>query len=105
MNEQQIPGLNAEGEMTDAVLERISRLDHLTALNLSGSTQLTDDGLRYLARLPRLQHLVLGGRQITDRGLEVLRELRQLETVNLSGTRRDGRRGREPVAVRTSGTG
>ena len=72
--------------MTDAMFERICRLDHVTALNLSGSTQLTDDGLRHLARLPRLQHLVLGGRQITDRGLDVLRELRQLKTVSVSSS-------------------
>ena len=43
MKEQRIPGLNAEGQMTDAVLERISRLDHVTSLNLGGSTQLTDE--------------------------------------------------------------
>ena len=67
MKEQQIPGLNADGEMTDALLERISRLDHVTSLNLAGSTGLTDEGLRHLARLPRLQHLILGGQQITDR--------------------------------------
>ena len=86
MKEQRIPGLNADGEMTDALLERISRLDHVTSLNLAGSTRLTDDGLRYLARLPRLQHLILGGQQITDRGLVVLRELRRLRTVSLSST-------------------
>lgn len=80
MKEQRIPGLNAEGQITDAVLERISRLDHVTSLNLSGSAQLTDDGLLHLARMPQLQQLDLSGwdSQITDRGLAVLRQLPEL---------------------------
>jgi ankyrin repeat protein len=84
MKEQRIPGLNAEGQMMDALLERISRLEHITSLNLNGSKELTDDGLRHLARLPRLQHLHLMCQQITDRGLEVLRHLPELRTVTLS---------------------
>jgi hypothetical protein len=40
--------------------------------------------LQYLARLPHLQHLNLGGcRQITDRGLAVLRRLPELRTFQL----------------------
>ena len=45
MKEQRFPGLNAGGEMTDSLLERISRLDHLTSLNL-GTPRSGDDGLR-----------------------------------------------------------
>ena len=37
MQERRLPGLNASGQMTDAVLERLSRLEHVTALDLSGS--------------------------------------------------------------------
>ena len=50
----------------------ISQLDQITSLNLDGSKRLTDKGLRYLARMPQLRELILGG-QITDRGLEALR--------------------------------
>jgi hypothetical protein len=87
MQEQRIPGLGASGQMTDALLERISRLEHITHLDLGGSKALTDDGVRHLARLPRLRHLNLGGTAITDRGLEVLRRLTSLESIELWGTR------------------
>jgi Leucine-rich repeat (LRR) protein len=81
------PGLGASGQMTDALLERIAAVDHLTALSLDGSSDLTDDGLQHLARLPRLRYLNLGGCAITDRGLEVLRQLPNLEWLNLGWTR------------------
>ena len=85
LKEQRIPGLNAEGQMTDVALERISRLDHVTALNLGGSTQLTDDGLLHLARMPQLQYLDLSGweSRITDRGLTVLRHLPGLRRLQM----------------------
>lgn len=77
MQQQRVSELNAEGRMTDDVLDRISRLDHVTYLNLDGSDALTDDGLLHLARMPQLQELDLSGwhSQITDRGLEVLKHL------------------------------
>jgi Leucine Rich repeat len=87
MAEQRLPGLRASGQMTDALLDRFSRLDHITALDLEGSKGLTDEGLLHLARLPRLRHLNLAGTGITDRGLEVLRRLPALEAIVLSGTR------------------
>ena len=59
--------------MTDAMLEDVSRIEHITALKLGGSKRVTDAGLRHLARLPRLRHLDLSGTGITDRGLDVLR--------------------------------
>jgi hypothetical protein len=87
MEERRLPGLRASGQMTDALLDRFSRLDHITALDLEGSKDLTDEGLLHLARLPRLRHLNLAGTGITDRGLEVLRRLPALEAIVLSGTR------------------
>jgi ankyrin repeat protein len=77
MEENRIPGLDAEGQMTDTALERISRLSHVRSLKIGGSTKLTDEGLLHLARMPQLQHLDLSGweMQITDRGLAVLRQL------------------------------
>lgn len=83
LSESRIPGLNAEGQMTDALLERIAALDHITCLDLAGSRQLTDAGLRHLARLPRLEHLDLTGCRISDRGLEVLRELPELRWLQI----------------------
>jgi ankyrin repeat protein len=81
MKERRISSLDAGGEMTDAALERISQLDHVTRLGLGGSRQITDEGLRHLARMPQLRDLDLShypGGPITDRGLDVLRHLREL---------------------------
>lgn len=79
--------LHAEGQMTDAVLADVASVENITALDLGGSQTLTDDGLRHLARLPRLTHLDVSNTAITDRGLEVLRDLPALETINLGATR------------------
>jgi hypothetical protein len=80
MKEHQITGLNANGQMTDAALARLPRLDFVTTLNLDGSTRLTDEGLKHLAWMPQLRDLNLSGWEsaITDRGLEVLRRLTEL---------------------------
>jgi uncharacterized protein len=83
MREHRIPGLDANGQMTDAILERVSRLDHVTSLHLSNSRQVTDEGLRHLARMQQLQNLDLSVTSITDRGLEVLRQLPELRTFRL----------------------
>jgi ankyrin repeat protein len=83
MREHRIQGLDANGQMTDAILERISRVDHVTSLDLSNSRKVTDSGLQYLARMPQLQNLDLSGSSITDRGLDVLRELPELRTFRL----------------------
>jgi hypothetical protein len=78
--------LSAEGEMTDAVLDEVSRVETIAGLNLGGSKSLTDAGMRHLARLPGLKHLDLSSTAITDRGLEVLPSLPALETISLAGT-------------------
>ena len=80
MREQGITGLRSGGRMTDGLLERLSKLDHVTRLDLGGSLQLTDDGLANLARMPQLQELDISGWKggLTDRGMEVLRHLRDL---------------------------
>lgn len=81
IREHGITGVDAKGQMTDGVLERLSQLDHVTRLNLGGSTRVTDNGLLHLARMPQLEELDLSeypGGRLTDRGLEVLRHLREL---------------------------
>jgi len=78
MQERRISALDAGGEITDAALARVAELDHVTRLGLGGSRQLTDEGLRHLARMPQLEELDLSeypGGPITDRGLEVLKQL------------------------------
>jgi ankyrin repeat protein len=86
MKERRLGGLDAKGQLTDDVLERISHLEHVTSILSGGSKALSDTGLRHLARMPQLRHLDLSGTQVTDRGLEVLRELPALESISLSWT-------------------
>ncbi|HEV7764581.1 MAG TPA: hypothetical protein VGQ76_06235 [Thermoanaerobaculia bacterium] len=81
------PGLDASGQMTDALLERVSRVAHTAALDLSSSNALTDDRLRSLSRLQELRHLNLSGCGVSDRGMEVLRSLPRLESIDLTRTR------------------
>ncbi|HKD05548.1 MAG TPA: hypothetical protein VKB79_06570 [Bryobacteraceae bacterium] len=81
MRERRIPSLEAHGLITDDALTRISALDFVTDLDLSGSRELTDEGLSHLARMPQLERLSLNeypGGKLTDRGLEVLRHLPNL---------------------------
>jgi hypothetical protein len=81
MEDTRVPGLNANGQITDAALERVSRLDFVTHLDLQDCNGLTDIGLQHLKRMPQLEYLDLSGwdMQITNRGLEVLRHLTHLK--------------------------
>jgi ankyrin repeat protein len=91
MKEQRLTALDAQGQMTDALLTRVARLDHVTSLRLGASRELTDAGVHQLARMPQLQQLDFSeypGGWLTDRGLEVLRhlpELRRFEACWQSG--------------------
>src|SRR5262249_3630007 len=87
LKEQKLVGIDAAGQMTDAMLEDLASIEHLQVLRLGGSQGVTDAGMRHLAKLSRLRHLDLGGTNITDRGLDVLSSLPELETVSLAWTR------------------
>jgi len=78
--------LHARGQMTDAALARVTAIDGITALYLAGSRGVTDEGIRHLSRLPRLEHLDLSGTSITDRGMEVLRRTAALRSISMTGT-------------------
>jgi hypothetical protein len=83
MKEKRIAALDANGQMTDAVISKVAELDHVTGLWLAQSRRLTDDGLRHLARLPYLRDLDLSRCGFTERGLEIFRELKELRTFHL----------------------
>ena len=51
MADQRISSLDAGGQMTDAVLDRVANVGHITRINFGGTKHLTDRGLRHLARL------------------------------------------------------
>jgi hypothetical protein len=80
MKERNLTGITAAC-MTDAAMERLSRLDFVTRVNCDGARQLSDDGLQHLARMPQLEELNLSGYHspITDRGLAVLGYLKRLK--------------------------
>ncbi len=74
--------VNSGNLIGDDDLEIISQLDQITSIDLGGSKQLTNKGLQYLARMPQLREITMGG-QITDRGLEPLRHLRELRVFKM----------------------
>jgi len=87
MKERRIPAVDANGLMTDEALAKIAELDFVTRLNLGGSREMTDDGLRLLARMPQLEQLNLSeypGGKLTDRGLEVLAHLPNLRRFEMT---------------------
>lgn len=77
-----LTAINSGNLIGDDDLQIISQLDQITSLNLDGSNRLTDEGLQYLARMPQLRELILGG-QITDRGLEALSHLPELRVFQM----------------------
>jgi hypothetical protein len=87
LKEGSLVGIDAAGQMTDAMLEDLAGVEHLQVLRIAGSRGVTDAGMRHVAKLSRLRHLDLGGTSITDRGLEALDFLPELESVSLAWTR------------------
>jgi hypothetical protein len=87
MKEQRITALEVGGQMTDERLAQVATLECVTSIALGGGRQLTDTGLRLLARMPQLEHLNLSsypGGNLTDRGLEVLRDLPRLRRFEMT---------------------
>jgi hypothetical protein len=81
--ERKITRVDANGQLSDALIDRFVTLDHITHLDAANSKQLTDVGLRRLAALRQLQHLNVSNAGITDNGLDVLRELPALKSFAL----------------------
>jgi len=86
VKELKLSAVHSNNMMGDEDLEKLSRLDQVTSLNLSGSQLITDQGLQHLARMPQLRELSLShypGAGVTDRGLEVLQHLRELRVFEM----------------------
>ena len=69
-------------QITDDGLKEVAKLEQLIELDLFGSNQLTDHGLQELTNLKYLETLGLPG-QITDEGLKQITEFNQLTTLGL----------------------
>ena len=72
-----------EGELTDADLKKP------TDLNLD-QTQLTDAGLKDVAKLQKLKYLYLDGTKISDEGLKEVAKLQQLQFLRILDTKVTG---------------
>ena len=81
-----LTAVHSNNMMGDEDLEKLSQIDHVTSLNLSGSQLITDKGIQFLARMPQLRELRLShypGGGVTDRGLEALQHLRELRVFEM----------------------
>src|SRR5580765_4426687 len=87
MAEHRIGKLSASG-MSDSALKRLADLSQVTHLRIGGSSDVTDQGVKHLARMPQLQDVELGGRNstITDQGLESLGQLTNLRRFQVCWT-------------------
>ena len=72
-------------QITDAGLKEVAKLKQLEYINLNG-TQITDEGLKEVANLQRLTSLHLSSTQITDAGLKDIAKLKQLSSLSLFAT-------------------
>lgn len=72
--------------ITDADIQAlVNCAKDIEYLNLAG-TQITDEAILYLKRLPRLTYLALDRTSVSDAGLEQLADLEDLESLTLCGT-------------------
>jgi hypothetical protein len=76
--------LSIDFPVTDAGVAHLANLRGLRSLEISNASGLTDESLRILSRLPRLEALRLFGCQFTDHGLAHLSAMRQLKLLNLN---------------------
>ena len=76
----------ANPDVTDETLKLLQGMGRLQELTLN-ETQVTDTGLKLIAQLPKLQRLRLRGTRITDAGFrESLMPLELLRNVDVTGT-------------------
>jgi len=87
--------LIADATVLKAVSEHLTKnpgnltkadLDTIVELTLS-YTQISDTGLKELAKLKRMTHLYLNNTEITDTGLKELARLKQLKSIALQGSK------------------
>lgn len=66
------------------LVDELAGVSALTHLNLSENRNITDKGMEFLGKLPRLRGLNLSSCSISNQGLDALRALNRLETLDIS---------------------
>ena len=73
--------------VSDASLAQLAdSLPGLEVLGVAGCENVTDKGVRHIARLGSLQVVDLGGIRVTDAGVRHLHPLKTLRSINITGT-------------------
>ena len=73
-------------EITDEGLKEVAKLQQLTSLNLRDNTKITNTGLKEVAKLEKLTWLHLSNTVITNADLKELAKLQKLKSLNLNST-------------------
>jgi uncharacterized protein (TIGR02996 family) len=76
--------LSLHGDLSNATMEQIGRLAELRKLNL-GARYITDTGLTALRALEHLEELKINSSDLTDEALPLLARLPRLRALDLSG--------------------
>lgn len=90
------------GQISDAGLDVLEHLPHLTELNLRRCSSLTADALARLKYVPQLERLHLLYTNIPDQGLEHLAVLKNLKVLDLRGCKQMGNAGLKHLSGLTS---
>ena len=81
-----VKDLHLDGsQITDEGLKDVAKLKHLERLDLS-DTKITDSGLKEVAKLQKLKSLRLNDTEISDEGLKEVSKLKKLEKLDLNFT-------------------
>lgn len=88
---EKLESLDLPGEtITDAVLEHLAKLSNLKELTISRTAEndvdcYTDEGIRLLSKLDKLEKLHLGGPGVSDTGMAHIAKLTRLRDLNTFG--------------------
>jgi hypothetical protein len=93
LSDPDLPGLTTLSlgfteNVTDAGLRNVAKLKHVKTLGLVDCPRITDQGLVEILTMPSLEYLELGASDgLTNRTLEILERAKGLKTLCLSGCR------------------
>ena len=80
-------GFSFAGITNEGLKEVVAKLPKLPQLSLRACKQITDAGLKEVAKLQNLTWLSLNGTQITDAGLKEVAKMKQLKELDLKNTK------------------